>query len=341
MASGKTKISGKHLVQRPFLTVSIKTMLNLPVLITGAAGLIGAHLAKKLIARGTAVTATYHLRKLPYEVQRSEQCDLTLYEDCLKVTQGMGTVFICAAQSFGAKMMKEHPTAAILPNHKIVLGLLQASAANRVKNIVLVSSATVYQPLPFPIAEDDLDLNAPPYDLYYHVGWANRYAELAAMGFARAYGMNLLLVRPSSVYGPLDQFDDDKSHVIPALIKRALKRETPFVVWGHKETVRDFIFVEDAADDIVDLYAAGCFGEPINLAHGKTISIEETAKIVLNVCGHETEPAFDCSKPEGIPYRAFSIAKLESKLGKRRRTPFREGLQKTVAWYQRRLEGHS
>lgn len=313
-------------------------MHGISVLVAGAAGLIGSHLAQRLFSDGAHVTAAYHLRKPVVEVQRYEQCDLTIYDDCLKVTKGMEVVFISAAQSFGVKMMKECPTAAVLPNHKIVMGLLQASAMNRVKTIVLISSTTVYPLLSVPITENDLDLNANPYDLYYHVGWSNRYFELAAAGFSRAYGMNILLVRPSSIYGPFDNFEDDKSHVIPALIKRALNKEQPFVVWGRKETVRDFIYVEDVVDDILALYERGCFGEPFNLAHGRAITIEETAKTVLNICEHEIEPVFDCSKPEGIPYRAFSIAKLEGRLGKRRRTPFREGLKKTVAWYKNQQE---
>ena len=108
-----------------------------------------------------------------------------------------------------------------MPNLDIHAGLLEACSQNGVEKVVWVSSSTVYQEAFYPIREEQLDLNKPPYKLYLGVGGVYRYLEQLAQCYYQQRGLQVGIIRTANIYGPYDHFDDIKSHVIPALIKRA------------------------------------------------------------------------------------------------------------------------
>lgn len=304
------------------------------VLVAGGTGLIGANLALMLKGVGADVHATHCSRPPAFLPEHFTRRDFTQFEDCVEATRGMEAVFICAAQTFGAKMMKENPTALVLPNLSINSGLLEACRLNKVERVVFISSSTVYQEAFHPIREDELDLNKPTYDLYMGVGGMKRYIEQLCKFYHKVYGMRIGIVRPTNIYGPYDKFDEEKSHVLPALIKRALKMETPYVVWGDGHTVRDFIYVDDFTEALLDVLERYCVCDPINFSSGSTITIREAVDVILKACGHDAEPHYDETKPTAIPYRTLNTAKYDAVFGARRMTSFAQGIQKTVDWYR-------
>jgi GDP-L-fucose synthase len=199
---------------------------------------------------------------------------------------------------------------------------------------MLISSSTVYQENSRPISEEQLNLNKPPYSLYFGIGWMNRYIEQLAKFYYKICGLPVGIVRPSYIYGPYDNFDDIKSHVVPALIKRAIRKEDPYLVWGKSTITRDFIYIDDFIDDLIGVFERYCLGEPLNIGSGFGISIREAVRIILDVCGHKIIPCYDKNKPTGIPYRVLNITKLNLILGKKNRTTFKKGIENTVKWYQ-------
>jgi GDP-L-fucose synthase len=305
-------------------------------LVAGGTGLVGAWLMRRLIDRGADVIGTRLSRPAPFSPERFRRFDLTDEQACREATRGMDLVILAAAQTFGAKVMKEAPTALIQPNLKINAGLLEACRINGVERVLFVSSSTVYQEADHPIREDELDLNLPPHALYLGVGGMKRYIEQLA-GFYRArYGMNVTIVRPTNLFGPYDKFDSERAHVLPALILRALRREDPFVVWGDGKAVRDFLYIEDFVDDLLALLERPVCPDPINLGCGTALTIADAARVILEVCGHRVAPRFDPSLPEAIPYRMLNLERARSILGERRRTPFAEGIRRTVEWCRQR-----
>lgn len=304
------------------------------ILVAGGTGLVGANLAQRLSEEGANIMATYFSRDALSSAGHYRRFDFTELDQCLEATRDMDYVFICAAQTFGAKIMKENPTALVVPNLRINSGLLEACRINKVERVVFISSSTVYQEAFYPIREDELDLNQQPYELYLGVGWMKRYIEQLAKFYYIRHGLKIGIVRPTNIYGPHDKFDDDKSHVLPALIKRALERENPYIVWGDGYTVRDFIFVEDFIDDLLDILRRYCVCDPINLSSGSSITIRDAVAAILEVCNHRVTPQFDETKPNAIPYRMLSTVKFNSIFGHKQRTPFRKGIEKTVEWYR-------
>lgn len=309
------------------------------ILVAGGTGLVGTNLTKKLNALGARVLATYFLKEPPFLKDNYRFFDFTKFEDCVNSTKNMDYVVICAAQTFGAKVMKENPAVSILPNLKINAGLLEACRLNEVEKIIFISSSTVYQEANYSIGEEQLDLNKPPYELYLGVGWLNRYIEQLAKFYYKKFGTKIGIIRPTSIYGPYDNFDDEKSHVIPALIKRALRKENPYVVWGDGDAVRDFIYVDDFVDDLLDVLDRYCICDPINVASGRNITIGSAVQIILNICKHNVTIQHDRSKPGAIPYRVLDTTKFDSIFGKKKRTPFDEGIRRTVDWYKSIKDG--
>lgn len=307
------------------------------ILIAGGTGLVGTNLTINLKNRGASVLSTYYSKEPVILKECYKQFDFNRLEDCLAATRDMDYMIICAARSFGSKIMKENPTINILPNLKIYAGLLEASRQNNVKRVIFISSSTVYQEANYPISEDQLDLNKPPYNLYFGIGWLNRYIEQLAKFYFKVCDMKIGIVRPTNIYGSYDKVDIEKSNVLPALIMRALKKEDPYVVWGDGYAVRDFIYVDDFIDDILCILEKYCTCDPINLGSGYTMTIREAVGVILKVCEHNVLPEFDATKSPAIPYRMLDTSKSESLLGKRCRVPFEEGIRKTVQWYKTKV----
>lgn len=309
------------------------------ILIAGGTGLVGANLTFKLLQLGLPVVSTRFRNNGPVFSKTCVQYDFLDFEQCLKATRNKQSVVLSAAITYGAKKNIENPTGSILPNLKISAGLLEASARNKVKTIVIISSTTLYQPAYYPIREDELDLNISPHHSYIGVGWYNRYLEQLANFYAKTYGIKVIIFRPTSLYGPYDKFDDENSHVIPALIKRALNKEIPFQVWGSPNVVRDFVYIEDFRDDIVYALRHNDIpsSTPFNICYGSPLSIGDAAKIILKVCSHDTEISFNADKPSSIPYRAVDDTKYRCHFGYKQRTSFESGIKKTVDWYKKSI----
>ncbi len=308
------------------------------ILVTGGSGLLGMGLTRRLISKGVSVQSTYFSRKPPSQLSSCfKQYDFTRYEDCLFATEGMDYVLICAVQASGVSGMKESPTASILPNLEIHAGLLEACCQNGVEKAVWISSSAVYQEAFYPIREDQRDLNKPPYELYQGIGWVYRYIEQLAKCYYQKRGLQIGVIRTSNIYGPYDRFDDQRSHVIPALIKRALTKESPFVVWGNGNTIRDFVYVDDLVEGVWKVLDSYCIADPINISSGVPIRIKELVGVILEVCGHRVPLQYDPAKPTAVPYRVLDNTKVDTLLGGIDRTSLREGIQKTVEWYTSNL----
>jgi GDP-L-fucose synthase len=150
--------------------------------------------------------------------------------------------------------------------------------------------------------------------------------------------LNAVYLLPVNLYGPRDNFDPRSSHVIPALIKKcvdARERGDKFIeCWGTGNPTREFLYVEDAAEGI--LRAAEHYNkpDPVNLGSGREISIRDLVNLIAKITGFPGEIRWDPTKPDGQPRRCLSVEKAQREFGFQARTPFEEGLRKTIQWYE-------
>jgi GDP-L-fucose synthase len=304
------------------------------VLVTGGTGFIGSNLAKALVVAGAKVRVTTrhagHKRTGDAEVLN---CDLIDPAQCLKAVRGTDMVFHLAAHGFGIGANVHAQPELFTRNAIMSVNILEAARQAGVQRFLLCSSSSVYDG-----AADVLDDTKPwtgdPHPSEFGFGWAKRTAEAQARVYAQHADMKIAIVRPSNPYGPMDLFDPQRSHVIPAMVLRALAREDPFTVWGTGKAQRSFVFVDDLVAGMMLALEKHAACDPLNLASPVRTPIAELARKVLAACGAaDLKIKFDTTKPEGHPGRFPTTAKAMAAIGWQATTPLDEGISKTVRWY--------
>jgi GDP-L-fucose synthase len=141
---------------------------------------------------------------------------------------------------------------------------------------------------------------------------------------------------PTNLYGPGDNFDLEKSHVLPALIRKVheakMRGEKEVVIWGTGTPRREFLHADDLGDALRFLLENYDSPEIINIGSGADVTIRELAEIVLEVVGLKANLVFDPTKPDGTPRKLLDVTQLQS-LGWRPRISLREGIQQTYDWF--------
>ena len=305
-------------------------------LVAGGTGFIGSHCAEALLAAGAQVRITVHRRPSPVKDPRLELCPVDLFQRdaCLRAMEGVDTVIHAAGGVGAAGVGPQDILAGLSDLLAITANLLWAAWTAGVKRIVIFSSSTGYPAFDHPVREEDF-WNGPVHPAYHGYGWMRRYLERQAEFVAQRSSLLPVIIRPGAVYGPRDRFDPASSHVVPALIRRAVAKENPFVVWGTGDEVRDFLHVSDFARGcLLALEKAGpC--DPVNIAYGEAVSVRTLVSQVLAASGHqEAECRFDPTKPVAIPVRRIDITKASQTLGFMPAIPLAAGLADTVRWFQ-------
>jgi GDP-L-fucose synthase len=306
------------------------------VLVTGAAGLIGTNLIIALLKQGSLIRGTIHKKQGNINDPKIEyiSADLTQRADCQRAVKGIDFVFHTAANTSGAVVMRNNPIVHITENVIMNSLLLEEACHGKVERFQFLSTTTVYPGVEHPVKEEEAYLGD-PYETYFGVGWMKRYVEKLCAFYHRRFGMKISILRPTNVYGPYDKFDFETSHVLPALIRRAIEKQNPFEVWGDGTAVRDFIFVDDmvqvmllAMEKIVDASA-------VNFGCGKSITIKEAVELILKLTEQRSvEIKFDPSKPTTIPVRRVDLTLCKNLLNYEAKTPFEAGLKQTIDWYR-------
>ena len=309
------------------------------ILIAGGAGFLGTNLALALAGRGARLRLTTHQKPLQVEIPGAEvvQADLRQPQSCNRVVEGMDYVFLCAAHTSGAAVIRTTPLVHVTPNVLINTLMLEAAHRAGVNKLCFISSGAAYPPTDDrPVTEGEM-FDGDPHDVYFAAGWMKRYAEVLCRTYAEkiARPMPTLVVRPSNVYGPYDKFDFAVSHVTAALIRRVVERQRPLEVWGTGNDIRDLIYIDDF---VAGLLAAFAVEQPflaLNLCSGRGWSVRQILDQILAVDGFDdADVRYDPSRPSTIPARLMDNTAARRLLGFEATTPLADGLRRTIAWYK-------
>ncbi len=313
------------------------------VLITGGGGFIGSHLAERLVEAGASVTvpvisndkkAKAFLSNVLDKITLKE-CDLTSMKDCLEAAKDMDYVFHLAGVVRGVGYNKTHPADMFTINTLINTNMLESARVSGVKRYLFASSACGY-PLnaKVPLVEEDFfEGEMEPTNATY--GWAKRMGEVQAKAYAEQYGMKIAIVRPFNVYGPRDNFDLEESHVVAALIRKAVEKQKPFVIWGDGTPTRVFVYVDDMVKGMLLAMEKYCCADPINIGSEEEVTMRQLAEMILELSGYkDARLEFDASKPGGQPRRSASIKKAFGKIGYKPTITLKKGLAKTIDWFK-------
>jgi len=310
---------------------------NANVLVTGGAGFIGVNLINKLLSEGAKVRATLHHRDPVIKDDRVEYIkgDLRLEEECEKAVNGIDYVFMCAANTSGAKVMATTPLVHLTPNMLMNIQMLQASYRAGVKKFLFISTNTVYPLTDFAVKESDVTNEF--YESYHIVAWMKRFTEIVCDMYSNRIKkpMKTVVVRPGNLYGPYDKFDWEKSKAIPAIMRRAIERHDPFEVWGDGMDLKDFLYIDDCIDGLMLAMEKLDEFEPINIASGIPVTIRDVLSEILKSTNYEdANVQYDSSKPTMIPKRMIDISLAKEKLGFEPKVKLEDGIQRTVDWYK-------
>lgn len=218
-------------------------------------------------------------------------------------------VLVAAAKVGGIEANRTQPVDFLYDNLMISLNLIHASAGSGVSRLLNLASNCYYPRLAAqPISESSL-LTGP----FEPTNEAYAIAKLAAAKltqyYAKQHGKSFFTLVPTSLYGPGDHFNDERGHVIPALIHRfhqAKALQLPQVtLWGSGTPTREFLYIDDAAQGMLYFAAHYTGNEPLNLAGGFSVSIRELATMIAQVVGYQGELVWDTTKPDGMPHKAL------------------------------------
>lgn len=292
------------------------------IYVAGHRGMVGSAIVRELLKQGyeNIVTRTHKELDLCRQdaVERFFEREKPEY------------VFLAAARVGGIMANREAPADFMYENMMLEMNVIHAAWKYGCRKLEFLGSSCIYPRMaPQPMKESCLLTSA-----LEKTNEAYALAKISGLKYCeflnRQYGTDYISVMPSNLYGPGDNYHPDRSHVLPALIRRfheAKERGDEAVVcWGDGSPLREFLYVDDLAGLCVFLMKHYSGDETVNAGTGKEISIKELAELVAKVTGYQGKISWDISKPNGTPRKLLDIGKAE-RLGWRYDTELEEGIR--------------
>ncbi|MBF0379621.1 MAG: GDP-L-fucose synthase [Magnetococcales bacterium] len=300
------------------------------IYITGHRGMVGSAIFNRLIDSGynNLLVAT------------RQQLDLTRQSKVEEfvLDQRPDYMIIAAALVGGIHANSHFPAEFIRDNLQISVNLIEAARLAKVKKLIFLGSSCIYPKMAEqPIVESSL-LSGPlePTNQWYAI--AKISGIKLCQAYRKQYNFNAISAMPTNLYGPKDNFHDENSHVIPALINRfhkAKNNNSPHVTaWGSGSPKREFLHVDDLARAVIYLMKNYEDSLPINVGVGADITIKELTEMVAQVVGYKGEIVWDRTKQDGTPRKLLDVS-LINKLGWSAEKNLKDGLTETYDWYCR------
>lgn len=299
------------------------------VLVPGGHGFLGQSVVKELQKRSIPHVA----------VSKRDGVDFLNFDQTKKFFEAEkpDAVINCAAVIGGLQFVHEQPGDVLYQNVLLNLHLMEAARevgvahyVNPLANCSYPGRATVF--------DEDEWWDGQLHESVQAFGFTKKMSWMQAWAYAKQYKFpttNLIL---PNMYGPGDYFDPVRSHALGALIMKfaeAHEKRLPHVtVWGDGTPIREWLYVEDAAELLVKaLHAPPVLG-PVNVGIGKGISVLDLANLVKETVGYAGEIVLDPTKPNGAPVKIMKVEKMKEIFNWQPPTGLKEGIQKTVAWHQ-------
>jgi len=305
------------------------------ILITGGYGFLGTNLVHKL----ESINNIYIMVPTRQEMNLVSDEEIKAFLSCYKPD----TIIHLAAKCGGILDNKNHPYEFIYDNLNMGLKLINISVELPfVHHFIMVGTVCSYPKFtPIPFKEDYL--------------WSGYPEEVtAAYGIAKKTLMELLIAAhnagkisatnllPVNLYGPHDHFDSIRGHVIASLIRKiewAIKNNEPFIeVWGTGNATREFLYVEDCVDAIIQTLDNTQYPWPINIGSGQEISIKDLVVKITKIMNYNGEIRFNSKYPDGQPRRCLDVTKAKQILNFSAKTSLEDGLKQTIDWYLKNHE---
>ena len=307
---------------------------NKKILVTGGHGFLGSFVVERLLNE-------HKVKPSQIIIPRSKDFDLRILDNCKKAVKDVDIVIHIAGRTGGIGYNQKFPASLFYDNLVMNTQLMEASRLEGVKKFVGIGSVCSYPKYAsIPFKEEEL-WNGYPEETNAAYGLAKKMMLVQSQAYRQQYGFNGIHLLMINLYGPKDNFDEESSHVIPALIKKFIAAThsglEKVTVWGTGKATREFLYVEDAAEGIVLATMGYNKPEPVNFGSGMEISIKSLVETIASLTGFNGKVLWDTTKPDGQPRRCLDTSRAEKEFGFRAKTDFNEGLKKTIEWYQSKM----
>jgi len=298
------------------------------VLITGGSGFLGSFLIDELTKK--------NVKNLM--IPTSKDYDLRNRNDCKNLLKGIDVVFHLAGNQGGIGFLKDNPANVFYDNIMMGTNLIHESKHANIEKLITLGTICSYPKFsPVPFNEENI-WDGYPEETNAAYGLAKKMLLVQSQAYKDQFGFNSIVLIPTNLYGPKDNFDLESAGVIPTLINKihtAKQQQKDFItLWGDGTPSRDFLFVKDTVDGLI--LAAEKYNEsfPINLGSEEEITIKDLSLLISELMDFTGEIKWDTSKPNGQPRRKVSNKRAEEKFGFRPKISLRQGLSETIDWYK-------
>ncbi len=304
------------------------------VLVLGGSGFLGGHIIEKLKKADAHILAPSH-----------KELDLVRVESCQDYFSGMrpNLVIHCAGAISGLLQILDTPAEIFDTNVRININVLKVAHEYGVEKLVNIGSTCAYPgELPTGYFREEEFLNGPMHKSVESYGFSKRAMVMGSTAYRQQYGLNSITLLLTNMYGPGDVFSIERSHVVSALIRKfidAKRNNEPAVeVLGTGNAIREFLYVEDAADAIIK--AAERYDEamPLNVGTGEEMPIVKLAEMIKELSGYSGKIRWNTKGPDGALRKVSDISRIRKKLNWEPRYYLREGLRKTIQWFEDNYE---
>jgi GDP-D-mannose 3', 5'-epimerase len=326
------------------------------VLVTGGAGHIGSALVERLVNEGAHVKVADNLWRGSKEYLYNDngipmidlekdflEVDLREYNNALLASRDTGVIFHLADVVAGITFVFDNLPFVYRSNALINSNVFHAAEENRVATLVYVGAACAYphykQNDPnHPLFKEEDMYPAEPESAY---GWSKLMGEYECGLYSQSGILDTAILRLHNVYGPHSDLSPERSQVIPATIRKAIRYPNEkFVIWGHGNQNRSFVYVSDIVDALILAVEKGINKGPIQIGTETKTTIEEIADKVIEISGKSIKKEHDLTKPVGDLGRAADCGLAELLLGWKPKVDIDEGLERTYKWASEYLKSH-
>lgn len=307
------------------------------IFVAGHQGMVGSALIRRLKQEGYCNFVTASRKEL--DLTRQVEVEAFFAEHAID------QVYLAAAKVGGIYANDTYPAQFLYENLMIEANIIHAAHKNNVEQLLFLGSSCIYPAVAKQPMQEDvllngaLELTNEPYAI----------AKIAGIklceSYNRQYGRDYRSVMPTNLYGPYDNFHEEHSHVIPALLRRfheaKVNHSEEVVLWGSGSPVREFLHVDDLAAASVYLMGLDKVAyehhiesrlSHVNIGSGQHCSIRELAEMISNIVGGEHNIKWDANKPDGTSCKLLDCSRLKA-LGWQASIDLQKGLSMTYQWF--------